>query len=337
MSNIKPITINPELFKMGPTKKSKPTHNKTQKISSINTTIPSSKLKRELLKKIQRYNKPNSNKPDSSKRIINHNIKSNTSENSIEFDNEFQKSLSFLQQLSKKNSRTLKANRPDVNITIPDNFNYNSNLNTKTINNSSNDLVDHNVDNCGDNNNLVKDSNTVPYGCLKNGSKPTYRQWKNTTMKNYSNTNDNDNNNDNNSNIKNNINEMRNEIKTELSSQIQQSNNINSNLEPRNLIRTHTRSIKYKLGKSNRKISVLIKNASTRKKISSEHNKIRRTTILDMKNYLRRHHLLKAGSEAPNDVIRKLYENCLLSGEIQNTNKDNLIHNFLNKPEESFT
>ena len=40
MSNIKPITINPELFKMGPTKKSKPTHNKTQKISSINTTIP---------------------------------------------------------------------------------------------------------------------------------------------------------------------------------------------------------------------------------------------------------------------------------------------------------
>ena len=33
------------------------------------------------------------------------------------------------------------------------------------------------------------------------------------------------------------------------------------------------------------------------KKISSEHNKIRRTTILDMKNYLRRHNLLKAGSE----------------------------------------
>ena len=47
-----------------------------------------------------------------------------------------------------------------------------------------------------------------------------------------------------------------------------------------------------------------------------------------MKNYLRKHNLLKAGSEAPNDIIRKLYEQCLLSGNIHNTNKDNLLHNY---------
>ena len=84
------------------------------------------------------------------------------------------------------------------------------------------------------------------------------------------------------------------------------------------------------LVKKNRKVSILIKNAATRKKINAEHNKIKRTSVLEMKNYLRKHNLLKAGSEAPNDVIRKLYEQCLLSGNINNTNKDNLLHNYLN-------
>ena len=306
MSNIKPITINPELFKMEPTKKDKSRHNKTQKLTANNSSISSTKLKRELLKKIQKYKKPE-------------NIKSVIPEPSQDFENEFQKSLSFLQQLSKKGNRTLKVDRPTINMNIPDNF-------------------DKNVSN-GDN---LKENN-VPYGCLKNGSKPTYRQWKNTTMKNYNNPTIED--------KQYNIDVMRDEVKGVISKQTPKqithdNSNHQSDSKPviktnvttissndfsgdQNLVRTHTRSIKYRLGKNNRKISVLIKNASTRKKISSEHNKIRKTTILDMKNYLRRHNLLKAGSEAPNDVIRKLYENCLLSGEINNSNKDNLIHNFL--------
>jgi hypothetical protein len=49
----------------------------------------------------------------------------------------------------------------------------------------------------------------------------------------------------------------------------------------------------------------------------------------DMKSYLKRHNLLKTGSRAPPDVIKKLYEQSLLGGDIRNANKDNIIHNYL--------
>ena len=50
-----------------------------------------------------------------------------------------------------------------------------------------------------------------------------------------------------------------------------------------------------------------------------------------MKKYLKRHNLLKSGSHAPADVIKKLYEQSLLGGDIRNSNKDNLIHNYLSE------
>ena len=48
-----------------------------------------------------------------------------------------------------------------------------------------------------------------------------------------------------------------------------------------------------------------------------------------MKNYLKKHNLLKSGSHAPPNVIKKIYEQSLLSGDIKNSNKDNIIHNYL--------
>ena len=48
-----------------------------------------------------------------------------------------------------------------------------------------------------------------------------------------------------------------------------------------------------------------------------------------MKNYLKRHNLLKSGSNAPPDVIKKLYEQSLLSGDVRNTNKKSIVHNYL--------
>jgi hypothetical protein len=347
MSNIKPIAINPDLFKVGGgTKKERPSHNKTQKISTIKNNIQPNKLKRDLLQKIKNYKQKEKNASENIERKSIQNNDSNennrekkgiyknldTTENN-QFQNEFMKSLNFLQQLSQKGrNKTMKANRPLINIDMPDNLKENHDNESKlTITN--------------------KENGDVPYGCLKNGSKPTFRQWKNYTVKNTSykqpqlvnlpvksepinNVQDNQTNIIENNELSN---EINNEIKREVSQVINnsidhnQNQNTYSNPNPNNgYISTKTKTIKYHLGKKNRKVSILIKNAATRKKINAEHNKIKRSSVLEMKNYLRKHNLLKAGSEAPNDVIRKLYEQCLLSGNINNTNKDNLLHNYLN-------
>lgn len=350
MSNIKPITINPDLFKVGGgTKKERPSHNKTQKISTLKNNIQPNKLKRDLLQKIKNYKQKEKNASENVERKSIQNNDTNqgnennrekkgiyknldTTENN-EFQNEFIKSLNFLQQLSQKGrNKTLKTNRPLINIDMPDNLKENNDSESKlTITN--------------------KENGDVPYGCLKNGSKPTFRQWKNYTVKNTSykepqlvnlpvksepinSVQDNKSNIIENNELSNQIN---NEIKREVSQVINnsidhnQNQNTYSNPYPNNgYISTKTKTIKYHLGKKNRKVSILIKNAATRKKINAEYNKIKRTSLLEMKNYLRKHNLLKAGSEAPNDIIRKLYEQCLLSGNINNTNKDNLLHNYLN-------
>jgi len=51
--------------------------------------------------------------------------------------------------------------------------------------------------------------------------------------------------------------------------------------------------------------------------------------VINMKNYLKRHNLLKSGSNAPTDVIKKLYEQSLLTGDVRNTNKNSIVHNYL--------
>jgi len=78
-----------------------------------------------------------------------------------------------------------------------------------------------------------------------------------------------------------------------------------------------------------KQISVLIKNNKTRKDVINTQKQLKTTDIKDVRKYLKQHGLLKNGSTCPNNILRKTFESSLLAGEITNTNKDALIHNYL--------
>lgn len=101
--------------------------------------------------------------------------------------------------------------------------------------------------------------------------------------------------------------------------------------------RRHTKTLKrkYVCGKlkEGNIIKVLIKDNQTRKKINKEIQTLKKQNINDIKKYLRDHGFIKVGSTAPNDVLRMMYESCILTGDVKNENGDILVHNYLNSKE----
>ena len=86
---------------------------------------------------------------------------------------------------------------------------------------------------------------------------------------------------------------------------------------------------KYHLGKNKKKVSVLIKNRKTRKRIEHEDKQLLETDVAKMRSHLIERNLYKAGSSAPNDVIKQLYRQSILAGDVSNKNGETLVHNFM--------
>jgi hypothetical protein len=93
---------------------------------------------------------------------------------------------------------------------------------------------------------------------------------------------------------------------------------------------------RHVIGKSkkSRHVGVLIKNVNTRKMIISAHKDLKKTNINEVRNHLKNNGLLKVGTTAPIDVLRQTYEASILAGNINNKNDETLYHNFVNDTKE---
>jgi len=257
---------------------------KQKKQKTIKTLIPinQNSLKKQLMNKIKMYkNKETPSKSFSLKPNI---ITTNAEADSKKFTDDFADSINYFEDLTNQTRIEPATVFPNnTNIKISDDV-LNEPPLSDDIDASDADSVSYIPKKCE----LVS-NDSVQYGCLKNGSKPTYRQF---TRK-----------------------------------QMHQSSI--SPLPVPSLIKK-TIHRKVTLGRIGRKVSVLIKNNDTRKKIINAHKDLKLTPIHDVKKYLKDHFLLKSGSSAPTDVLRNMYETAKLAGEITNNNKETLIHNFLN-------
>lgn len=385
MSN-KTISINPNLFSVKGSKTKKNTKDKPEKIKPL---ISPNVLKNKLLSRIKEHkNRENEKTTDKKKEPTTQ----KTSDASA-YTDEFNTSINYLQTLSthKKNienkmkkekrkeeleRKTVKnyssINEPyqHVNIELPEELQEGIvPINTPQMIFHPQPPIILNTINKGD----------VPYGILKGGSKPTYRQWTRTNR---------------NEDVI--VNDIINPSTTEKSERemrlmklrekikIKQAEeevkkrpvailpNVDKTADPifkyndfsqpsiikpllsptptpiNSLINDNEQIIaikkitkktikrKYTLGRSKikRSVAVLIKDRGTRKKIINAQKELKQKPINEIKTHLREHNLIKAGSNAPNDVLRKIYESAMLSGEITNSNAETLLHNFSNAEKE---
>ena len=84
-------------------------------------------------------------------------------------------------------------------------------------------------------------------------------------------------------------------------------------------------------GKTNDVVNVLIKDQDSYNKLEKEKKKMEKTSMITIRNYLRTRKLYKVGSSAPDDILREIYVNAQLAGNVENNNPETLVHNYVNE------
>lgn len=88
----------------------------------------------------------------------------------------------------------------------------------------------------------------------------------------------------------------------------------------------------YRVGRSSIKpqIGVLVSNRTLRSRISTQCQLLKQTPIQDVRKFLIKRGFIKIGSNAPNNVLRKMYESvATVCGEVENHNPDTILFNFV--------
>ena len=374
MSNRKTIQINPDLFSISPKKRGKQS-TPTVKPPKKQPAIRPNSLKKKLIQRVKEHKLKESKEYETAKKAAQDIM---TIENNNKYVEEFNDSINYLNQLSNQNKNLLKQKRKTFTLKNPNPLPLQP---PQVILDTSDDLhVVPPIPNIPENEPAFKlnynqnnQQSSIPYGCLKGGTKPTYKSWIKTqkyntqdvsqpkldlpieTTNQFNKTNEREKK----------LNDLKNKIKQKHEQELSEQkyffdNNVitsndteptyseestSSSLPlpiptslpisdiPKKIKKTTKKT--YKLGKSdkNKSIGVLIKDRKTRKKVIDAQKELKRKNITDVKQHLRDHGLIKAGSKAPNDIMRKMYECSMLSGDITNQDSDVLMHNFLNENE----
>lgn len=335
MSSTKTIQVNKDFFSLSG--KSSKRREKRKKPERPKTLANPTKLRKEFMKRVQAFQ-------DKKRRDEQRNTRSGGGDKAAavdpeleSFNKDFDRTVDFMQELAArraKHRQTQKANKEarraqrqvEVSVDTP----------TEWSPMPGKDREDKpaRVEDGSKRPNVIETPAVKvtlgpepPYSTLRGGTKPTYRDWIRQTQKRpqeYK--------------PKLEISGLPHKAKTtERAERLKafKDSRAGGKEKPvgRRMIRTKrtTRTVKRKLGKSGRSVGVLIKSRETRKRIQTDRIKLSQTSILEIKRYLRDRNLIKAGSRAPNDVLRKMYEQCVLTGDVSNKSADVLIHNYMNE------
>lgn len=176
------------------------------------------------------------------------------------------------------------------------------------------------------------------YGCLKNGSLPTYRAYHNKTMKAVTTDLALDN-----KALDNKVlgqalvaERMRSPTEILLIEKLKQremeektKNQMAKQKKYKKLLRRT-----YRVGRDRfrPKVGVLLPNKTIRTNVTTKSYLLKQTPIEEIRKTLVKQGFIKVGSSAPNDVLRKIYESIkMIDGDIKNHNPDNLLYNFFNE------
>ena len=116
------------------------------------------------------------------------------------------------------------------------------------------------------------------------------------------------------------LNEVKEDIK------IQKHRRLNKSL---NKTRKSRKEIFGKNARRKGKVSVEINSGNTKKTLKKEKHILDITPLKQIKTYLKEKNFLEVDSNAPEDVLRSIYTNSKLSGDVENKNPDVLYNNYM--------
>lgn len=304
----KTISINPDLFTFTSKKRNSRKKEKTTNNNEIKIKNPEkNKEKHRKIRKQHILRFLRDKQEQNYKKLLENDEKK---ENNIDttFNNDFEESVKYFNDLSKKNDKHNFTSKNHHEITspiivddiqpLPDSV-FDNHINTQ----ETFQISDPNIHN----------ASTPSWGCLKNGNLPTFRDWKRSTQKNYDDTT---------------MNDKKNEIRAMMLNKTEKNEPKLKYIKQKKTIRR-----KFNVGRSNdiSKVAVLVSNKTIRNNIMNRTQEIKQIPLDDVKKYLIKRGLIRVGTSAPNDVLRKMYETTnLICGEIENHNADNLLFNYLN-------